>query len=355
MGHGLEREYGISLHYKIRKEIEKFISQGNFKNHRLPAEEELTKKFKVSRGTVRRAMFDLVHQGVLYRVPGKGTFVNPKTLSIERITIFSPWRIEEEREVMKGTYVDVLLTELRKVTLKRRYSLVLKNLERKEIEFAEISKESAGIIILNPNRNDREMINRVSKFSLPCVFIGANLERKDLNYVAIDNKGGIRKAIEYLVSLGHRSLFFVGGSPETYDTNERYEAFVNYCEEKNIKHAEAMIKSNTDWRKEVESILFELSRKKNLPDGFITGGLHLTLYLAEAAGKRIPDEFSLIGFDDFPLFSFLHPPVTTIYQPVGKLARKGFEILVENIGGKRGKKQVILETELRVRESVKRR
>mgnify|MGYP000116422167 CR=1 FL=1 len=354
----IKREYGISLHYKIRKEIEKFIKENEFKDEMLPPEEEIAKKFKVSRGTVRRAILDLVNQGILYRIPGKGTFINKKTLSIEKITIFSPWHIHKEPEIAQNTYEDVLLRELRKNILKNGYTLILKNLEKEEIEFTETTKESNGIIILNPRRNEEEIINRVSKFSIPSVFIGANLKRDDVNYVCVDNKNGIRQAVEYLISLGHKYLFFIGGSPESYDTYERYEAFINICEEENIKHREIIFESNLDWKKELEKFIFKIIKEKELPDGFITGGITLSLYLIEAvkkAGKSLPDDFSLIGFDDFPICSHLNPPLTTIYQPIEKLAEIGFKILCESMKGKKEKRQIILDTKLIIRKSVKRR
>jgi DNA-binding LacI/PurR family transcriptional regulator len=354
----IKREYGISLHYKIRKEIEKFIRENNFENEILPPEEEIAKRFKVSRGTVRRAILDLVNQGVLYRIPGKGTFINKKTLSIEKITIFSPWGIEENTQLLKDSYVDVLLREIRKNAIKNGYTLILKNLEKEEIEFTEMAKETNGIIILNPRRNEDEIIDRVSKFSIPSVFIGANLKRDDVNYVCVDNKNGIRKAVEYLISLGHKYLFFIGGSPESYDTYERYEAFINICNEKNIKHKEVIFESNLDWKKEMKKIIFKILKDQNLPDGIITGGLFITLCLLKAIKKikiKIPEDFSLIGFDDFPLFSHLNPPLTAISQPIEKLAENGFKILEDSMKGKKGKIQVILDTKLLIRKSVKRR
>jgi len=354
----IKREYGISLHYKVRQEIEEFIREKKFKNEMLPPEEEIAKRFKVSRGTVRRAILDLVNQSVLYRIPGKGTFINKKTLSIEKITIFSPWHIHKEPEIAQNTYEDVLLRGIRKNAIKNGYTLILKNFEKEEIEFTETAKESNGIIILNPRRNEEEIIHRVSKFSIPSVFIGANLKRDDVNYVCVDNENGIRQAVEYLISLGHKYLFFIGGSPESYDTYERYGAFINICNEKNIKHKEVIFKSNLDWKKEVEKIVFEIIKEKDLPDGFIAGGITISLYLIEVikkAEKSIPEDFSLIGFDDFPICSHLNPPLTAISQPVEKLAETGFMILEDSMKGKREKIQVALDTKLIVRKSVKRR
>jgi len=355
----IKREYGISLHYKIRKEIEKLLKEENFKDKIIPPEEEIAERFKVSRGTVRRAIFDLVNQGVLYRIPGKGTFINNKQLSIEKITVFSPWYFHNESEISQNTYEDILLRELRKEATKNGYTILLKNWQKEEIEYAEVTKESSGIIVLNPKRNDNELINRLSKYSIPSVVIGANLERKDINYVASDNKGGMRQAVEYLISLGHKNIFFIGGSIESHDTYERYEEFMNYCKKRKIQHNEVILESNFDWSKEVEKILEENLKEKNLATAFITGGITLSLYLIDAlkkADKKIPDDISLIGFDEFPICSHITPPLTTIYQPIELLAKKGFEILEEEKKKKNKKrKQVILETKLIIRESVKRR
>lgn len=355
----IKREYGVSLHYQIRKEIENYIKENNFSDRPLPSEEILAKNFNVSRGTVRRAISDLVNQGLLYRIPGKGTFVNRKTLSIEKITIFSPWHLHKEPEIAQNTYEDILLRELRKVAIENGYTIILKNLDKEEIEFTEATKESGGIIILNPKRNEKEILKRVSKFSIPAVIIGANIESKEINYVASDNKGGIRQAIDYLISLGHKKLFFIGGSPESYDTYERYEEFMDYSKRKKIKAYGIIFESNLDWQKETEKIIFDILKGKDLPDAFITGGITLSLYLIDAikkANKNIPDDFSLIGFDDFPICTHLNPPLTTISQPIDLLAKRGFEILKEKIKNPSLKpKQIILPLKLIIRSSCKER
>ncbi len=355
----IKREYGITLHYQIRKEIEKYIKENNFTDKPLPQEEKLAKIFNVSRGTVRRAILDLVNQGVLYRISGKGTFVNKKTLSIEKITIFSPWQLHKELEIAQNTYEDILIKELRKVITKNGYTIILKNLEKEEIEFAETTKESNGIIILNPYRNQKNIIKRVSKFSIPAVFIGANLERKDVNYVASDNKMGIKIAVDYLISTGHKYLFFIGGSPESFDTYERYKEFLNYCKERKIKASASVFDSNLKWQNETQKLLLDILKLKKLPDAFITGGITLSLYLIEAirkAGKLIPDDFSLIGFDDFPICSHLNPPLTTISQPIDLLAKNGFDLLKKEMKKLSLKKeQIILPLKLVIRDSCKRR
>lgn len=353
----IKREYGISLHYQIRKEIEKYIKENDFNDKPIPQEEKLAKIFNVSRGTVRRAILDLVNQGVLYRIPGKGTFVNKRTLSIEKITILSPWHLHKDPEIAQNSYEDILMRELRKIVIKSGYTIILRDFDREEIEFIGITKESSGIIILNPTKNHEEIINRMSKFKIPVVFIGANLERNDLNYVAVENKSGIRQAIDYLISLNHKYLFFIGGSPESYDTYERYEEFIDYCKKKKVKSDAVIIESHLNWEKEVEKIVYEYYENKNLPDAFITGGITLSLYLMDAVKKikkKIPDDLSLIGFDDFPICSHLNPPLTTIFQPIDLLAKTGFELLEKRIKNPFLKpKQIILPTKLIIRNSCK--
>jgi len=356
----IRREYGIALHYQIRKEIEKLIKREDFTSIPLPQEEKLAEKFKVSRGTVRRAISDLVNQGLLYRIPGKGTFVNKKSLSIEKITIFSPWHLHPEPEIAQNTYEDILLSALRNTIVGRNFSLILKNFEKEEIEFVNVTKESAGIIILNPKRNQKEIVDRISKFSLPSVFIGANLRRKDVNYVTVDNRNGTRKAVEYLIKLGHKKIFFIigSGSLNSYDNWERYEAFKEICEEKKISF-EIKILEKANWREEILKFIEEINKKKNFPDGIITPNVTISLYVMEGIKKikkKIPHDLSLISFDDFPICEHLNPPLTTISQPIKLLAEKGFEILLEKINNPETKpKQIILPTELISRNSCKER
>lgn len=353
----IKREYGISLHYQVRKEIENLLKESDFSSTPLPQEEKLAEIFKVSRGTVRRALSDLVNQGVLYRIPGKGTFVNKKVLSTERITVFSPWLLHKEPEIAHNTYEDILLRALRRNAIEKGFTLVLKDFIKEEIEFSNSTKESAGMIILNPRRNNEDIIDRISSFSYPAIVIGANLKRKDIDYVASDNEGGVKEAIEYLLSLGNKNLFFLGGSPESYDTDERFNVFKKICEKKSIKYGIKILESDVNWREETIKLIKELNSKGVLPEGFICGGITLSLYVYEgirSIGKEAGKDISVIGFDDFPVCTLLPPPLTAIYQPIEMMAKTGIELLEEKIrNNKREKKQIILPTKLIIRNSCK--
>ncbi|MCM8776854.1 MAG: GntR family transcriptional regulator [Candidatus Omnitrophica bacterium] len=355
----IKREYGISLHYQIRLKIEDLLQNSSFSSTAIPTEEILAKDFGVSRGTVRRALTDLVNQGVLYRIPGKGTFLNKKTLSTQKIVIFSPWLFHKEPNIVDNTYEDVLLRTLRKKVMERNSTLILKNLCEEEIEFLNATKESIGMIIMNPTRNQKEIIKRISSFSIPAIVIGANLKRKDIDYVASDNERGMKKAIEYLISLGIKNLFFIGGSPESFDTDERLESFKKICKEKLIDYDFKVFESDANWRNEVINLINTLYKNGKLPEGFITGGINLSLYIYEGlkmVNKDIGKDISVVGFDDFPICRILSPQLTTIKQPLELMAEKAIELLEERIKShNKDNKQIILPTELIIRNSCKRR
>ncbi len=352
----IKRENGISLHYQIRKEIEKILKKSNFSSSPLPPEEKLAEMFGVSRGTIRRVLSDLVNQGTLHRIPGKGTFVNKRILSTERVTIFSPWSLKEP-EIVHNPYGDVLLRGLSSSAAEKGFTLILKDLNRGEIEFSNATKESAGIVILNLRRSQKDITERIASFSIPVVVIGANLKRNDINYVAADNYGGIKEAVEYLISIGCKRLFFLGGNPDSYDTEERVNAFKKICKENLIDYGVKILENDIDWKEGTIKIMEELYRKGNLPDAFISGGIGVSLHIYEGAekiGKEIGKDISFVGFDDFPICKFLSPPLTVISQPIELLAKEGLKLLEERIRSNyREKKQIILPTRLIIRKSCK--
>ena len=352
----IKRKYGVSLHYQIRLKIEEFLKNSDFLSKPFPPEEKLAELFGVSRGTIRRALTDLVNQGVLYRIPGKGTFLNKKTLSTEKITIFSPWSFHKEPNLIDNTYEDVLLRALRKKAIANNFTLILKNLCEEEIEFLNTTKESIGMIVMNPKRNQKEIIKRIPAISIPAIVIGANLKRKDIDYVASDNENGMKKAIDYLISLGIKNLFFIGGSPESFDTYERLESFKKICKEKMIKYDFVVFGSDTNWKDETINLIKTLY-EKGLPEGFITGGINLSLHLYEGlkmVNKEIGKDISVVGFDDFPICRILSPQLTCISQPLELMAEKAIELLIEKIkNSNKEKKQIILPTELVIRNSCK--
>ncbi|MCM8818359.1 MAG: substrate-binding domain-containing protein [Candidatus Omnitrophica bacterium] len=168
----------------------------------------------------------------------------------------------------------------------------------------------------------------------------------------------MKKAIDYLISLGIKNLFFIGGSPESFDTYERLESFKKICKEKMIKYDFIVFGSDTNWKDETINLTKTLY-KKGLPEGFITGGINLSLHLYEGLkmiNKKIGKDISVVGFDDFPICRILSPQLTCISQPLELMAEKAIELLVRKIkNNDEEKKQIVLPTELIIRNSCKRR
>lgn len=356
----IERKNGISLHYQVRLRLEKMIRGKKMKKDSLfPPEEKLSSEFNVSRGTIRRAISDLVNQGVLYRISGKGTFLNDGILSSQKIAILSPWNISEKNEIDQSTYESILFRGCYKSIAPAGYAIILKKFTEGQIHQLSSTREVIGLIIMNPRTSEQHLLKRLLRLSIPSIVVGADLKGIDINYIATDNTDGIQKAVDYLISLGHERIAFIGAAPEEFDTQDRFEAFDKICKTKKISRSSNIIIQGEDWKKGVDEIFSEWQRKNFFPSAVIAGGFEIALMVMEAAhnfSKKIPDDISLVGFDDFLTASYLSPPLTTICQPLYEIAKEAVEFLLKKVNSfdkQNVRLQKLFPTQLIVRSSCR--
>ena len=205
---------------------------------------------------------------------------------------------------------------------------------------------------------EEPLLDQLAKRNVPLVFIDVGPDRPGISLLKVDYHHGIRQGVQHLAALGHRNIAFVSGPMKLHSAQSRKAAFTTSLNECGIP-------SNPAWMIEGDHTLEggiaameQLLDTKPRPtavmcsnDMTAIGVLH-KLY---RAGLRVPDDLSVIGFDDIHIAEVTIPPLTTVQMSRFELARSAFNALrahVEDSETSARKREYNIQTDLIVREST---
>jgi DNA-binding LacI/PurR family transcriptional regulator len=183
------------------------------------------------------------------------------------------------------------------------------------------------------------------------------LEDLPINCVAIDNKTAAEHAVDYLVKLGHREIGTITGDLKTQAGLDRLDGFIQGMKARQLPVREELIKHGDFGLPSARQAMQELLKVKQAPTALFVASDDMALEAiraAQAAGVRIPEELSIVGFDDSPVAAQATIPLTTIHQPLDEMGRLAMDILVQQIRGKkRSPTKLYLPTKLIERQTCR--
>lgn len=218
-----------------------------------------------------------------------------------------------------------------------------------------LSRQADGMLIsaISPGSQSkhRELLG-----GLPCVYLGVN-HGEDCSYVMADNESGAYKASRYLVDLGHRDILFFGGRPQSRTRILRLQGFRRALEEAGLEVRELAAPDESglmrSWNYQAAKELFS---GKSLPDAIFAFSDITALKIMEAAeecGVRIPEDVSLLGYDNISFAGLPRIDLTTVSQQKYRLGALAVERLIEQINGGTQHTADVLEARLMLRSTCK--
>jgi len=188
-----------------------------------------------------------------------------------------------------------------------------------------------GIIIIAPQTSAVAALNGVPAH-VPLVAVGCGT-RAPIASVAVDNAAGAARATQYLLDLGHKTVHHVGGPGSWLDARERTDGWLQALRAAGAAEPDVLA---GDWSsRSGYEIGHELARMPDVTAVFCAND-HMALGLLRALaerGRRVPEDVSVVGFDDIPEAAFFLPPLTTVRQDFGELGRRALRLLVDRIAG----------------------
>jgi LacI family transcriptional regulator len=195
------------------------------------------------------------------------------------------------------------------------------------------SKQVDGIIISSSQENPVEF-NKHYAEGFPIVLIDRYFKGLEAPCVAVKNRDGSKQVAAHLLKQGYSNPLVLAIDPaHVYTIRERCEGFVAEMKKHSIIPVVEHIPFE-DTFKSVERLVEKLLKKKQLPDSIFALNNNLATACLLALRKfdiNIPDQIGLVCFDDVPFFSFMHPSITSIAQPVDDISSSAFEMLMHMI------------------------
>jgi LacI family transcriptional regulator len=216
------------------------------------------------------------------------------------------------------------------------------------------SRNVEGVVVFgfqHDNMNFGELIES----GIPSVFIDLDVKEGRAGYISSDNLSAARHTVQYLTGLGHRRISFLSGIMDTYVGRLRLEGYLAGLDNADIPYREDYV-AEGDFTKETGYVAMQkLLSLGECPTAVICCSDLSAVGAMEAiqdAGLAIPEDISVVGFDDIEIASYVRPALTTVRQDMRTIGQMTIELLDELINNEQlAPPEVIVPTELIIRDS----
>ena len=162
---------------------------------------------------------------------------------------------------------------------------------------------------------DAGLITELSRRNLPIVFMDVGQVGARMSHVSVDYGHGVRQGVEHVARLGHKHVAFISGPLELHSARTRRQAFLDSMRTRGGTLDPRLIREGTHTAEGGEKAMKDLLKLPRIPTAVVCsndwtaiGALHAV----HAAGLRVPEDLSIVGFDDIPMSSYITPSLTTV-------------------------------------------
>jgi DNA-binding LacI/PurR family transcriptional regulator len=199
-----------------------------------------------------------------------------------------------------------------------------------------LQRKVDGVVIMTSEMDDH-LIEDFNRRHIPLVFLDTGVPSPGISCVRIDYSAGIDMAVDHLIQLGHRRIAFISGPMHLASARMRYKAFMDSASR---DHLDANVQLIEEGNHRVDGGHDAMAR-------ILQSGVSPTAVLASndltaigamgaihEAGLRVPDDISVVGFDDIQLSAYTMPPLTTVSLPRVEIANAAFQSLLHALQSK---------------------
>jgi DNA-binding LacI/PurR family transcriptional regulator len=256
---------------------------------------------------------------------------------------------------MQGPYYGVLTDAIYKECEKHGYELqVFITKDDKNAISNILGKRVDGAIISNEWITDKH-IATLEKAKIPIVFLDREKASPTISSVIFDSYKGGQSVARYLINLGHKKIGYIQGYNHLYDDIERFRGFKDTLNEFGLEFSEDnRLVGYFEEEASFSAVKAFIKSGKPLPDAFFAANDLSAIGCIKALkseGYMVPNDISVIGFDDIDISEFFNPPITTVNNPIVRQGLLAVDRLLDIIQDKGQGKLEKLEGSLVVRES----
>jgi len=243
------------------------------------------------------------------------------------------------------------------------YTLVLCNTDdepRRQSVYLQVLAERRidGLIVVSTGDDD-SLVTQLQGLRIPTVLVDREIADPTCDLVETAHMQGGLLAVRHLLSLGHKRIACLGGPEGLTPSEQRIEGWrMALAEAGTTPNADALLWRGAFTSQSGYEAMHAILRTEHPPSAvFVCNDLMAigALRAAHESGVHVPDELSIVGFDDIELSAYTSPPLTTVAQPKERIGALAVDMLLERVSGKRrDARKVVLQPELRVRASTAR-
>ena len=200
-----------------------------------------------------------------------------------------------------------------------------------------------------------DTIARFVRNGLPIVCLDRDVDSTSVPLVQVDNRLGARLATEHLLSLGHRRIAHVSGAPDLRISEERVAGYREALAAAAIEPDPGLLAVGSFSEEGGYQAMRGLLEGADPTAVFAANDLSAIGVVSAVveSGRRVPEDISIVGFDDLRLSRYTTPPLTTIHQPALEIAERATQLLLDLAAGREVRQLLhLLEPELVVRAST---
>lgn len=221
--------------------------------------------------------------------------------------------------------------------------------------FSPLSTNNVGGIIFADIIENRKQVEMALASATPCIVINNQVDDLDVGYIAVDNVSGGGIAADYLVNLGHTRIAAITGNLNTQAGLKRLEGFEKLLKEKHVSLPPEYVYQGDYSRRCARSATEQFLKLEQPPTAIFAASDDMALESMAVIlekGFKVPQDMSVIGFDDNPACLFGPVALTSVKQPLFKIGEDAVRYLHVLISGKgKIRKKVLLQPELVIRDS----
>ncbi|HEX7561016.1 MAG TPA: LacI family DNA-binding transcriptional regulator [Candidatus Humimicrobiaceae bacterium] len=247
----------------------------------------------------------------------------------------------------------------------RNYTLIMGcafyDIEEEKRQLNSMLDQNTDGIIFFCGYDSYDHIKQVHDSNIPVLVLDREIDDKGIPSVLVDNFAAMEKAVQYLYDLGHRKIGYITFPFENQTTiRRRYEGYCSALKKNGLKYNPDFVIIDDQMRlqelKGTYAVIKQKVEEKKIPTAIITLADFLAIGAMKAVkefGLAVPDDISIMGFNDEMICAFSDPPLTTVKQPKKLMGETAANLLIDIIERKKiENKNIILDTEIVKRETT---
>lgn len=322
----------IPKYIQVRNKIIESIKSGRLSG-KLPGERVLALEYNVSYMTIRKAISNLEEDGILHKFTTKGTFVSNNRITPKATLNIGFFLDAEIKEGISSPYYSLVFNALEKEVKKHGYNLTMfSNID--DLNPLNNQKKIDGVIITCFPRLENKI--QELKQLIPIILIDNISLDKSISSVTIDNFNSSREATNHLIELGHKRIAFISGLLNSDVCRDRLSGYKSALENSDIELDSKLIYKGDYSYESGEKGAKQLLSIANPPSAIVCANDSMAIgamKVIRESGFNIPEDISVVGFDDIDVSSRVFPSLTTIAVPINIMAEEAIKMLISLIKG----------------------